>query len=168
MSTEPTPETRPYKILFLCTGNSARSIMAEYAMKKFLYGQGKFESHSAGASPKGEVHPMTLRVLAEAGIDASDARSKSWDEFRDVKFDFVITVCDNARESCPYWPGQPILAHWGTEDPALAQGEQWEIHSAFYDAFRIMSRRCQLLAALPIHSLDQLRLEEQTKAIGHQ
>ena len=168
MTTETESEPQRYKILFLCTGNSARSVMAEYAMKKYLYGQGKFESYSAGATPKGEVHPMTLRVLQEAEIDASDARSKSWDEFRDVKFDFVITVCDNARESCPFWPGQPIIAHWGAPDPAAVEGEQWEIHRAFYDAFRVMSRRCQLLAALPLHSLDQLRLEEQTKAIGNQ
>ena len=168
MTTENAPPARPYKILFLCTGNTARSVMAEYAMKTPLYGKGKFESYSAGASPKGVIHPMTLRVLREAEIDASGARSKSWNELRDVKFDFVITVCDNARESCPIWPGQPIIAHWGIPDPAAAEGEEWEIHCAFCEAFRTMSRRCQLLASLPIESLETLRLEEKTRAIGNQ
>lgn len=168
MTTDSTPHFQPYKILFLCTGNSARSIMAEYAMKNPRFGKGRFESYSAGASPKGEVHPMTLRVLKESEIEVNDARSKSWDEYREVKFDFVITVCDHARESCPLWPGQPIIAHWGAEDPAAVEGEEWEIHRAFYEAFRIMSRRCQLLASLPIQSLETLRLEEKTRAIGNQ
>src|SRR5688572_21053114 len=108
---------QPYKILFLCTGNTARSLLAEYLIKRT--GAGKFESYSAGASPKGVVNPHTLKVLKEVyHIDASGARSKSWEEFRQVHFDFVITVCDNAKESCPIWPGQPIIAHWGSPDPS--------------------------------------------------
>src|ERR1700681_2136808 len=110
-------EEKRFKVLFLCTGNSARSILAEYLMRK-TDGR-RFEPFSAGSNPKGQVHPLALRLLKEVyKIDASDARSKSWDEYQDVAFDFVVTVCDNAREACPISPGQPIVAHWGVQDPA--------------------------------------------------
>jgi len=123
-------DKRPYKILFLCTGNSARSILAEYLIKRTA--RDKFESYSAGSFPTGKVNPYALRVLKELyHIDASDARSKSWEEYQSIEFDFVITVCDNARESCPYWPGQPIVAHWGVPDPALATGTDEEVFRKF-------------------------------------
>ena len=123
-------DKRPYKILFLCTGNSARSILAEYLIRRTA--RDKFESYSAGSFPTGKVNPYALRVLKELyHIDASDARSKSWEEYQSIEFDFVITVCDNARESCPYWPGQPIVAHWGVPDPALATGTDEEVFRKF-------------------------------------
>src|SRR5258708_5946065 len=113
--------TKPFKILFLCTGNSARSILGEYLIRRIA--PGRFESFSAGANPSGKVNPIVLQVLKENfKIDASDARSKSWSEYKDVHFDFVITVCDNAKESCPVWPGQPIVAHWSSVDPATFTG----------------------------------------------
>ena len=113
--------TTSQKVLFLCTGNSARSVIAEYLLR--AKGRGRFEAFSAGAVPTGRVNPLALWVLkTHYLIDASAARSKSWDEFRAVKFDFVITVCDNARESCPIWPGQPVIAHWGSPDPAVVRG----------------------------------------------
>src|SRR5215471_16101823 len=113
------------KVLFLCTGNSARSILAEYLLRRI--GHGRFEVYSAGTQPAGKVNPLALRVLKELyHVDASGARSKSTDEFQKMNFDFVITVCDNARESCPVWPGQPIIAHWGVPDPALATGNESE------------------------------------------
>lgn len=114
-------EQRPHKILFLCTGNSARSIIAEYLVKKI--GKNLFQAFSAGSQPTGEVNPFALQVLKDPyGIDAHDARSKSWDEFKDTRFDIIITVCDRAKESCPVFPGQPIVAHWSIPDPALASG----------------------------------------------
>jgi arsenate reductase len=154
-----------YKVLFLCTGNSARSILAEYLLRKA--DRRRFESYSAGSHPRGEVHPLALRLLREIyKIDASDARSKSWEEYRDVDFDFVITVCDNARESCPYWPGQPIVAHWGVADPADFEGPAEEHYALFEDAGRLLARRIELLTQLPIEKLDRLRLEELTREIG--
>ncbi|MBO0798053.1 MAG: arsenate reductase ArsC, partial [Blastocatellia bacterium] len=140
---------RPYKILFLCTGNSARSIMAEYLMKRI--GQGRFESYSAGSFPTGKVNPFALQVLSKwYHIDASDAYSKSWDIFAEENFDFVITVCDNARETCPAWPGQPIIAHWGLPDPALATGTDEEIFEVFRKTSLMLQRRIELLCALPM------------------
>jgi arsenate reductase len=123
-------ESRPLKVLFLCTGNSARSIFAEYLLRRA--GGERFEVYSAGASPTGKINPFAIRVLKDAyGIDASSARSKSWEEYESVKFDFVITVCDNARESCPVWPGQPAILHWSLPDPALARGTDEEVYETF-------------------------------------
>ncbi|SDT91001.1 arsenate reductase [Verrucomicrobium sp. GAS474] len=157
--------SKPFKILFLCTGNTARSVFGEFLIKRI--GQGRFESYSAGANPKGKVNPYTLRVLSEIyKIDASSARSKGWDEFRNVHFDFVITVCDNARESCPVWPGQPIIAHWGSPDPASFVGTEDEILANFTKVAFQIQRRIELLCCLPFEKLDRLRLVELTKDIG--
>lgn len=158
---------KPFKILFLCTGNTARSIFGEYLARR--YGSGKFEPYSAGAFPKGVVNPYTLRVLKEVyKIDASDARSKSWDEYKDVHFDFVITVCDNARESCPVWPGQPIIAHWGSPDPAAFVGSEEETFNEFRVVALQIQRRIELLASLPIEKLDRLKLKALAEGIGSQ
>jgi arsenate reductase (thioredoxin) len=149
---------KPFKTLILCTGNSARSIIGEYLMR--AKGRGRFETHSAGARPAGKVNPLALRVLAERyGIDASDARSKSWDEFKDVKFDFVITVCDSAKESCPVWPGQPVVAHWGSPDPAAAEGTEEQKQWAFVQVASQIARRIDLMLALPDRELQKLQLE---------
>lgn len=154
-----------FRILFLCTGNSARSIMAEAIMRK-LAGD-RFETFSAGSHPAGCVHPRALEVLHDYfGIDASGARSKSWDEFREQPFDFVITVCDSAREACPYWPGQPILAHWGTDDPAAYEGSPKGQLAAFRKAATELHRRIDLFRNLPLGALDRLQVEQQTAAIG--
>jgi len=158
-------EEKRLKVLFLCTGNSARSILAEYLLRKT--DRRRFEAYSAGSHPRGAVHPLALRLLKEVyKIDASDARSKSWEEYRDVHFDFVITVCDNARESCPYWPGQPIVAHWGLPDPADFAGPEDEQYALFKETGRVLARRIELFCNLPIEKLDRLRLEELTRAIG--
>lgn len=153
-----------FKILFLCSGNSARSILAEFFLRRL--DPKRFEVFSAGANPKGRVNPYVLELLRDGyHIDASGARSKSWEEFRDVKFDFVITVCDKARESCPVWPGQPVIAHWGSEDPDAAQGEESQRRAIKKVGVEIY-RRLGLFTALPLESLDRLRLEQMTKAIG--
>ena len=153
-----------FKILFLCTGNSARSILAEFFLKRL--DPVHFEVFSAGARPRGRVNPYVLELLKDGyHIDASEARSKSWEEFKNVKFDFVITVCDKARESCPIWPGQPVIAHWGSEDPDAAEGEE-ERRKAVKKVGVEIYRRLGLFTSLPIASLDRLRLEEMTKAIG--
>ena len=158
-------EEKRFKVLFLCTGNSARSILAEYLLRKT--DRRRFEAFSAGSHPRGAVHPLALRLLQEVHkIDASDARSKSWEEYRDVHFDFVITVCDNARESCPYWPGQPIVAHWGLPDPADFAGPEDEQYALFKETGRVLARRIELFCNLPLEKLDRLRLEELTRAIG--
>jgi arsenate reductase (thioredoxin) len=158
-------ETRPYRVLFLCTGNSARSVFAEYFLRRL--GGERFESYSAGAKPSGVVNPLTVKVLRERfAIDASDARSKSWDEFRDVNFDFVVTVCDSARESCPVWPGQPIVAHWGVDDPAGFVGTPEAKERFFFDVAFTLYRRLQILTSLPLDKLDRLRLEKLVREIG--
>jgi arsenate reductase (thioredoxin) len=160
----PNAPDRRFKILFLCTGNSARSILAEYFLRRL--DPKRFEVFSAGANPKGRVNPYVLELLRDGyHIDASGARSKSWEEFRDVKFDFVITVCDKARESCPVWPGQPVIAHWGSEDPDAALGEESQ-RKAIKKVGVEIYRRLGLFTALPLESLDRLRLEQMTKAIG--
>lgn len=157
--------TDPRRVLFLCTGNSARSIFAEYLLKRI--GQGRFDVYSAGSEPTGKVNPHALQVLAGSyKIDATEARSKSWEEYEDLKFDFVITVCDNARESCPVWPGQPIIAHWGVPDPALATGTQQEILRQFRQAAVHLQRRIELFCSLPFEKLDRLKLEKLTQDIG--
>jgi len=153
------------QVLFLCTGNSARSILAEALLRRT--DPWRFESCSAGSHPKGEVHPLTLRVLKEVyRIDASDARSKSWEELRDHPFDFVITVCDDARESCPVWPGQPIAAHWGVPDPAAVEGPEDKQYAAFREAARVLARRIELFCNIPFEKIDHLRLQQLTSGIG--
>ncbi len=155
---------KKFKVLFLCTGNSARSILAEFLLRKL--DPLRFEAFSAGSSPRGRVNPLVLDLLKnEYHVDVSGARSKSWEEFRGVGFDFVITVCDRARESCPVWPGQPIVAHWGSEDPDGVDGEEPQRRLVRKVAVEIF-RRLGLFTALPIESLERLRLEEMTKAIG--
>lgn len=154
-----------FKILFLCTGNSARSILAEYFLRRL--DPVHFEVFSAGANPRGRVNPYVLETLRDGyHIDASGARSKSWEEFRDVKFDFVITVCDKARESCPIWPGQPIIAHWGSEDPDAVDGGEEAKRQAVRNVAVEIYRRLGLFTSLPLASLDRLRLEEATRGIG--
>jgi arsenate reductase (thioredoxin) len=158
---------RPYHVLFLCTGNSARSIMAEAILNKV--GAGKFRAHSAGSQPKGSLHPETLRLLRSLGYNIFDFRSKSWAEFiKEPQFDFVFTVCDNAAEEvCPVWPGQPMTAHWGIPDPAVATGTPAEISLAFNDAYRLLNQRISTFTALPLSSLDKLSLQNRLRDIGH-
>jgi protein-tyrosine-phosphatase len=154
-----------YKILFLCTGNSARSIFAEYLSARVC--RNSFESYSAGSFPAGKVNPFALRVLKEVyHIDASEARSKSWEEFNDVEFDFVITVCDNAREYCPVWPGQPIVAHWRIPDPVLATGSDEEVFRQFKQAALLLQRRIELFCSLPFEKLDRLKIKKMIEDIG--
>lgn len=154
-----------YKFLFLCTGNSARSIIGEYVLRRL--GGPRFEVFSAGAFPTGKVNPLAIQVLRDVyNIDASEARSKSWEEFQDVEFDFVVTVCDNARESCPVWPGQPIVAHWSSPDPAAVEGSDEEKYRAFKDVAFQINRRLQLFTSLPLEKLDGLKLAAATQEIG--
>jgi arsenate reductase (thioredoxin) len=159
---------RPFNVLFLCTGNSARSIMAEAILKKA--GSGKFAAFSAGSQPKGQVHPEAKALLQSLGFDTAQFRSKSWNEFATPgapALDFVFTVCDNAAgEACPFWPGQPMTAHWGIPDPAAADGSPAEIALAFKNAYRMLSQRIGVFAALPIGSLDRLSLQAKLKDIG--
>jgi protein-tyrosine-phosphatase len=159
---------RPFNVLFLCTGNSARSIIAEAILNKV--GQERFRAYSAGSQPKGKVNPYALHLLPSLGYDTSAFRSKSWAEFAKLgapTLDFVFTVCDNAAgEACPVWPGQPMTAHWGVPDPAEAQGSEAEIALAFKDAYRMLNQRIGIFAALPIRSLDQLSLQSRLREIG--
>ena len=159
---------RPYNVLFLCTGNSARSIIGEAILNKL--GAGNFRAYSAGSQPKGQINPNTIQLLQSLGYDTSDYRSKSWDEFAkaDVpKFDFVFTVCDNAAaETCPVWPGQPKTAHWGIADPAEATGTPAEIALAFKEAYRMLFQRIGIFTALPLRSLDKLSLQGKLRDIG--
>jgi protein-tyrosine-phosphatase len=159
---------QPFNALFICTGNSARSIMAEAILNKL--GAGKFHAYSAGSQPKGQVHPETLRLLQSLGYDTSSFRSKSWHEFTKPgapTLDFAFTVCDNAAgETCPVWPGQPMTAHWGVPDPATATGNEAEIALAFKDACRMLNQRIGIFTALPLRSLDRLSLEKKLKEIG--
>jgi arsenate reductase len=150
--------SRRYRVLILCTGNSARSIIGEYLLR--LKGKGRFEVCSAGARPTGAVNPLALWVLKDRyDIDAGDARSKSWDEFREVRFDFVITVCDSAKEACPVWPGHPVVAHWGSPDPADFQGTEKERKWQFVKVASQIARRVELFCALPDRQLDQLQVQ---------
>ena len=164
-----TPDERaPFNVLFLCTGNSARSIMAEAILDRA--GKGRFRAFSAGSQPKGQVHPYALELLRRMNFDVSALRSKSWQEFSGAgapELDFVFTVCDNAAaETCPVWPGQPMTAHWGVPDPAAATGNEAEVRLAFVDAFRMLSNRIDVFVSLPIRSLDALSLQRQLDAIG--
>ena len=159
---------RPFNVLFLCTGNSARSVMAEAILNKL--GAGKFRAFSAGSQPKGRVHPEAIRLLQSLGHDVAGFRSKSWGEFADPGapvVDFVFTVCDHAAsEACPVWPGQPMTAHWGVPDPAAAEGSPAEVALAFKDAYRMLHQRIGVFAALPIRALGQLGLQSKLKEIG--
>jgi arsenate reductase len=159
-----------YNVLFLCTGNSARSILAEALLNH--KGKGAFTAYSAGSHPSGTVRPEALNQIELAGIETAGLRSKSWDEFAAPgapKMDFVFTVCDNAaNEVCPFWPGQPMTAHWGIPDPAAAKGTPQEIERAFRDAFSILDRRIGLLLALPLATLEQLAIQKKIDEIGRQ
>jgi arsenate reductase len=161
-----TPPT--YNVLFLCTGNSARSIMAEGILNH--KGRGIFTAYSAGSHPSGTPRSEALAQLASAGISIDGLRSKSWDEFAAPgapHLDFVFTVCDNAaNEQCPYWPGQPMTAHWGIPDPAAVKGKPEEIERAFRDGFTILDRRISLFLALPLATLDQIAIKKEITQIG--
>jgi len=157
--------SRPYRFLFLCTGNSARSILGEYLLRRL--GGPRFEVFSAGSFPTGKVNPLAIQVLRDVyNIDASEARSKSWEEFNDVEFDFVVTVCDNARETCPIWPGQPIVAHWSSPDPAVVKGTEAEKYRVFEDVASQINRRLQLFTSLPLDNLDRVKLAAAIQEIG--
>nr|WP_314445254.1 arsenate reductase ArsC [uncultured Sphingomonas sp.] len=158
--------SKVYNVLFLCTGNSARSILGEALLNQM--GRGAFKAYSAGSQPKGEVHPMALKVLQGVHIGTEGLRSKSWDEFAGAgapEFDFVFTVCDNAAgETCPVWPGRPTSAHWGIEDPAAVEGEAQE--AAFLQALHYLRNRISMFLALPFSSLDEMSLREELRTIG--
>lgn len=159
---------RPFNVLFLCTGNSARSILGEAIINRV--GAGKFNGYSAGSHPKGEVHPFTLDLLRQLNYDVSSLRSKDWAEFAKPgapELDFVFTVCDNAAsETCPVWPGQPMTAHWGVPDPAAVEGNEAERRLAFADTYRMLERRISIFISLPLTSLDQLSLQRRLEEIG--
>jgi protein-tyrosine-phosphatase len=158
----------PCNILFLCTGNSARSIIAEVLINH--WGRGRFHGFSAGSFPKGQVHPMTLELLSSLRLPTDGLRSKSWNEFAAPdapKMDFVFTVCDQAAsEVCPVWPGQPIVAHWGVPDPAAVEGSEAVRMAAFRDAFRRLDARIKLFIALPMEKLDKVKLQQEAARIG--
>ncbi len=160
--------SEPLNVLFLCTGNSARSILAEAITNRDT--QGRFRAYSAGSMPRGEVHPMALHLLGKLNYDTSGLRSKDWDEFAGPdapKMDFVFTVCDNAaKEVCPVWPGQPMTAHWGLPDPATVQGTDAEKAFAFDDAYRMLYHRITIFANLPMEQLDKVRLQRKLDEIG--
>jgi protein-tyrosine-phosphatase len=159
---------RIYNVLFLCTGNSARSIVAESILNKD--GRGRFRAFSAGSQPKGEVNPLALKVLKRLDYPADGMRSKSWQEFATPDapvMDFVFTVCDSAAgESCPVWPGQPMTAHWGIEDPAYAEGTELQKETAFVTAFRYLKNRIAVFTSLPLSGIDQLSLGTKLREIG--
>jgi arsenate reductase (thioredoxin) len=161
---------RIYRVLFLCTGNSARSILAESLLNH--WGRGKFRGFSAGSFPKGRVHPMAIEFLERLSLPTEGLRSKSWDEFAAPgapPLDFIVTVCDNAAgEVCPIWPGRPMTAHWGVADPAAVDGTDVEKAFAFRTALKELESRIKLLVELPIASLDRMKLQESLRAIGKQ
>jgi len=159
---------RTYNVLFLCTGNSARSILAESILNRL--GKGRFHGFSAGSHPNGRVNPLALDLLRQLDLPTDGLRSKSWDEFAaptSIHFDFVITVCDNAAgEMCPVWPGHPMTAHWGIPDPAAVEGTDLEKKLAFRQAFKAMETRIKLFLSLPIASIEKMRLKERMDEIG--
>jgi arsenate reductase len=159
---------RIYNALFLCTGNSARSVLGEVLLNQL--GRGRFHGYSAGSQPRGEVNPHTLALLQRLKIPTEGLRSKSWDEFASPgapRLDFIFTVCDNAAaETCPAWPGKPITAHWGVSDPAAVHGTEEEVARAFYDAFLRLQHRISLFVALPLGELDRLSLQGRLDDIG--
>ena len=158
----------PYNVLFLCTGNSARSILAEALIDQL--GEGRFKGFSAGSFPRGQVHPCARKLLETLGLPTDHLRSKSWDEFARPNapvMDFVFTVCDQAAgEVCPVWPGKPVTAHWGLPDPAAVEGSEIEQWQAFREAFRVLENRIKVFVSLPIASLDKMSLKRQVDAIG--
>lgn len=158
-----------YNVLFLCTGNSARSVMGEVLLNH--WGRGRFRGFSAGSHPRGAVHPMTLEALQRSNLPTDGLRSKSWHEFSGPsapQMDFVFTVCDNAaKEQCPFWPGQPMTAHWGVADPAAAEGSDEEKRRAFMRSLRELDARIKLLVSLPIETLDKLTLQKTLADISH-
>lgn len=157
-----------YNVLFLCTGNSARSILAECILNR--EGRDRFKAFSAGSHPKGRIHPFALDLLNQMNYPTAGLRSKSWEEFAGTAaphLDFVFTVCDDAAsETCPIWPGQPMTAHWGVPDPAAADGTEAERHLAFADAYRMLNNRISIFASLPISALDRLSLQKRLDEIG--
>ncbi|MDJ0947628.1 MAG: arsenate reductase ArsC [Alphaproteobacteria bacterium] len=157
-----------YNVLFLCTGNSARSILAEAILNRL--GRGRFKGYSAGSHPTGKVNPYALALLQKQNLPTQDLRSKNWEEFTAPgapEIDFVFTVCDNAAgEVCPIWPGRPMTAHWGIPDPAAFQGSEAETHLQFAEAFRMLQNRIDVFVNLPIASLDKLGLQERLEQIG--
>ena len=161
---------RPYNVLFLCTGNSARSIMAEALLDK--KGFPNFKAYSAGSHPKGAVNPAALMLIEQSGLPLEGLKSKDWIEFAQPgapEMDFVFTVCDNAaREVCPIWPGQPMTAHWGVPDPAAVEGMPEQIEKAFRNAFVMLDRRISLFLCLPLPSLDKLAITKEIDRIGHE
>ncbi len=165
---KPKMNDKPFNVLFLCTGNSARSILAESLINH--WGRGKFVGYSAGSSPKGKVHPIALALLQHMKLPIEGLRSKGWDEFAQPgapSLDFVFTVCDNAAgEMCPVWPGQPMTAHWGVEDPAAVHGSETEQWLAFRQAFHALESRIKVFTSLPIRSLDRMKLQQHLHDIG--
>jgi protein-tyrosine-phosphatase len=159
-----TPQPQPLRVLFLCTGNSARSQMAEAVLNR--KGAGRFEAHSAGSHPADRVNPLAIQALQEAGITWRGHAPRGIEGLDQESWDFVITVCDRAREACPVFPGQPILAHWGMPDPAAVIGTEDGRHAAFVEALTLISRRIDLLLALPVEKLERLALELRVRAIG--
>lgn len=163
-------EHPPFNVLFLCTGNSARSILAEAILNEV--GKGLFRAYSAGSFPKGEVHPLALELLKKSGHPVDGLRSKSWDEFSvpdAPQMDFIFTVCDNAaNEVCPVWPGHPMTAHWGLPDPAAVEGSETERRLAFAETYRMLGNRIRIFTSLPIRALDELSLHTRLKAIGQE
>jgi arsenate reductase len=161
-------DAAPYNVLFLCTGNSARSILAECVMNR--EGRGRFKAYSAGSHPRGEVHPMALDLLRRMNFDVSGLRPKSWNEFAAPgapRLDFVFTVCDDAAgEQCPYWPGQPMSAHWGMPDPAAVEGAKTERALAFADTLRMLTNRISIFVNLPLKTIDKLSLQRRLDEIG--
>ena len=161
-------ETKPYNVMFLCTGNSARSILAEAALNRL--GRGRFRAFSAGSQPKGNVHPYALDLLRNQNFPVAELRSKSWDEFTGPdapKLDFVFTLCDSAAaESCPVWPGQPMTAHWGMPDPAAVEGSEAVKRAAFAGTMRMLANRIGIFVSLPMRSLDRLSLQRRIEDIG--
>lgn len=157
-----------YNVLFLCTGNSARSILAEAIMNR--HGKHRFKAYSAGSQPTGQVNPLSLELLRRLNYDTGFARSKSWEEFsgpQAPQLHFVFTVCDNAaNEACPVWPGQPVSAHWGIPDPAAAEGSQAERTLAFFEAYRMLENRIERFTSLPLESIDRLTLQNRLDEIG--
>lgn len=164
--------SKPFNVLFLCTGNSARSILAEAAMNNLGLSMGKFKAYSAGSHPKGAVNPLALELLRRSHLSTEGLRSKSWDEFAQPgapPLDFVFTVCDQAAgEQCPYWPGQPMTAHWGMPDPAAVEGSDEQKRKAFSDTLLVLRRRIELFASLPFDKLDRLALHQRVGDIGAQ
>ncbi len=159
---------RPFNVLFLCTGNSARSILAESLINH--WGRGRFRGYSAGSHPKGTVHPIALELLGQMQLSTAGLRSKSWEEFAGPgtpSLDFVFTVCDSAAgEACPFWPGQPMTAHWGLPDPAAVQGSDADRWTAFRLAFSTLENRIRIFTSLPLVSLDRIKLQEQLDSLG--